>query len=92
MARYRQGQFPKVMPAMKGDTSKVLRPAPHFVIAMTLHQTGRIDEAKSILAEAIQSREWKSVDGFNPINWVCHILRREAEDLILAKGVKSIQS
>lgn len=88
LARYRQGRFHEVMAVMKGDTSKVLRPAPQLVMAMTLHQTGRIDEANAILSEAIQSREWNSVEGFNPSNWVCHILRREAEDLILAKGVK----
>lgn len=88
LARYRQGRFEEVMAVMKGDTSKVLRPAPHLVMAMAMHQTGRIDEAKAILSEAIQSREWNSVEGFNPSSWVCHILRREAEDLILPMGVQ----
>lgn len=87
LGKYRQGQFDQALTVMRGEASKVLGPAPKLVMAMSLHQTGHVEEARTMLAQAIQSHDWKPVDGYHPSSWVYHILRREAEDLVRSKGM-----
>lgn len=88
LAMYRQGRFDQAIKVMRGDAAKVLGPAPKFVVAMSLHKTDHASPAQSILGEAIQSREWKPIQGYEPTLWVYQILRREAEELIGSKAEK----
>lgn len=89
LAKYRQGQFEQAMTVMRGDASKVMGPCPKLTLAMSLHRTGRVDEARRILAEAIQSFKWKPIEGQDPSGWVYHILRREAEEVVSPMGEKT---
>ncbi len=86
LARYRQGQFDIAMELMRGEVTKVelLVPCPRLITALALHQKGQKDEALRTLAEAIVSYDWnpaKAAEGRHP--WINHILRREAEAVIL---------
>jgi serine/threonine-protein kinase len=86
LAEYRQGQFDRAIATMQGDTSGVLGPAPSLVLALSLHRSGQATEARKTLAAAILARDWRAmqVRALDPQNgWIYHILRREAEAMIL---------
>src|SRR5262245_50901263 len=85
LADYRQGQFDRAINTMRRDASGVLGPAPQLVLAMALHRSGRVAEARGALVKAILAHDWRGVQ-FQVIDqsgWIYHILRREAESLIL---------
>jgi serine/threonine-protein kinase len=69
--------------AMRGDASKVPGPAPGLVLAMALHQKGQVADARKTLAAAVASHDWRADRVQNPDDWIDHVLRREAERLIL---------
>jgi DNA-binding NarL/FixJ family response regulator len=56
-----------------------------LVLAMALHQDGQLAEARKTLAAAISSYDWTVIQAHDHDAWICHVLRREAEGLILAK-------
>jgi serine/threonine-protein kinase len=76
---------------MKGDVSEKLLVAPKLVLAMALHQRGRVTEAREALAASIDDFDWSAVRSDNRFAWTCHILRREAESLILANPPSSAE-
>jgi tetratricopeptide (TPR) repeat protein len=83
LADYRQGQFDRAIAAMQGDAAKVVEPAPALVIAMALHQKGRVDDARKTLASAIGSHDWRASQVRDNHGCIAHTLRREAEAMIL---------
>jgi serine/threonine-protein kinase len=83
LAEYRQGQFDQAITTMRGDGGKVLGPCPKLVIAMALHQNGKADEARKILASAVLSYNWTANQVRDNQDCVAHSLRREAESMIL---------
>jgi eukaryotic-like serine/threonine-protein kinase len=86
LAEYRQGQFDRAISTMRGEASGVLGPAPRLVLAMALHRSGRVAEARETLAAAVLARDWRAnqVDVRDHQNgWIYHVLRREAESIIL---------
>jgi serine/threonine-protein kinase len=83
LAQYRQGQLELAISTMRGDASKVLGPAPGLVLAMALHQKGQEAEARKTLAAAVVSHDWRADRVRNQDDWIYHVLRREAEGLIL---------
>ena len=70
---------------MRGDASRVHGPITRLVLAMALHQDGQLAEARKTLAAAIMSYDWKAIQVRDHHAWICHVLRREAEGLILPK-------
>jgi serine/threonine-protein kinase len=52
-------------------------------LAMALYRDGQLAEARNTLAAAIQSYDWRETRAREPIAWTCHVMRREAEGLIL---------
>jgi eukaryotic-like serine/threonine-protein kinase len=54
------------------------------VTAMALWQKGQKDEARKLLAAALESFDWSPAKADNRDVWIPHILRREAEALIEA--------
>jgi serine/threonine-protein kinase len=50
---------------------------------MGQHRQGRKEEARHTLAAAIVAYDWRVPQADNPSTWMCHVLRREAESLIL---------
>ena len=83
LADYRQGRFDRAIVTMRGDAAPVLGPAPEFVLAMALQKSGNEAEARKTLAAAVLSYDWRPIKVHNQDDWICHVLRREAESLIL---------
>jgi serine/threonine-protein kinase len=85
LAEFRQGQFEPAITTMKGDASSVLGPAPGLVMAMGLYKSGRVAEARQALAKAIATYDWRAFHFpmIEQTSWICHVLRREAEGMIL---------
>jgi len=83
LAEYRQGHFDRAITAMRGDASEVFSPDPRLVLAMALHQSGQVTEARKTFAEAIGAYDWRANRALNRDGWIYHILRREAECMIL---------
>jgi serine/threonine-protein kinase len=83
LGQYRQGHFDQAIATMRGDTSRVLGPAPRLVLAMALHRSGRVEEARQTLAAAILGHDWRLNQVHDQDDWIYHVLRREAEGLIL---------
>jgi formylglycine-generating enzyme required for sulfatase activity len=88
LAEYRQGQFDRAIATMQGDASGVLGPAPGLVLALSLYGSGQATEARKTFAAAILAHDWRATQVHalqQPNGWIYHILRREAEAMILPK-------
>ena len=83
LARYRQGRFDDAIQRMNGEAASVMGPAPRLVLAMAQYRKDQKDQARKTLAAAIASYDWHAVKADNLDAWIAHILRREAEALIL---------
>jgi serine/threonine-protein kinase len=83
LAEYRQGRWANATATMEGEMAGVLWPAPHLILAMAQHHQGQKTQARKTLARAINSYDWSAASADNRDNWIRHILRREAEALIL---------
>jgi serine/threonine-protein kinase len=82
LAEYRQGRLDQAIATMRGDASQ-LGPAPQLVLAMALHRSGQVGEARKVLAAAVLDYDWRASQAGNPHRWISHVLRREAESLIV---------
>jgi len=60
-----------------------LGPVPRLVLAMALHRSGHVAEARKTLAAAVTAHDWRATEARDQDGWICHALRREAEGLIL---------
>jgi serine/threonine-protein kinase len=83
LAEYRQGRFDSAISIMTADAATVMGPAPRLVVAMAEHQKGQKEEARRTLAAAISSFDWSAAQVGSRDHWIWHVLRREAEALIL---------
>jgi serine/threonine-protein kinase len=83
LAEYRQGRFEQAISTMRGDASRVLGPAPRLVLAMALHRSGHGAKARKTLAAAVLAHDWRATQARDLHGWICHVLRREAEGMIL---------
>jgi serine/threonine-protein kinase len=84
LAEYRQGRYGPTIPLLD-DASKKLpnRPGAGLVLAMAQFQSGAAKEARKTLAAAVRGYNWEESKADHPTAWVNHVLRREAEALIL---------
>jgi serine/threonine-protein kinase len=83
LARYRQGRFEDAIKLMTGEAASVMGPGPRLVLAMAQHRTERKDQARKTLAAAVLSHDWGATKADDHDAWIVHVLRREAEALIL---------
>jgi tetratricopeptide (TPR) repeat protein len=83
LAEYREGKFDQAIATMRGDASRLDGPITRLVLAMALHQADQLALAQKTLAVAILSYDWKAIQAREQYAWICHVLRREAEGLIL---------
>ena len=83
LAEYRQAQYDMAIATMNGDASRALGPTPRLVIAMAQYRTGRVADAPRTLATAISTHDWRGDQIRDQDGWIWHIVRREAERLIL---------
>jgi eukaryotic-like serine/threonine-protein kinase len=83
LAEYRQGRLDRAISLMRGEASRVLGPAPRLVLAMALHRSGQAEEARQTLAAAVLAHDWGASQVNDQYGWLFHVLRREAEGMIL---------
>jgi hypothetical protein len=85
LAEYRVGRMKNALELLQGDTLNILLPAPRILLAMVQHNLGQTAAARKTLEAAIGPFDWDPAKATNREAWMYHILRREAEDLILPK-------
>ncbi len=83
LLEYRAGHFESAAAILEGPGGRVLAPAPQLVDAMIQFRLGKVTTAKAKLAEAVLRMDWSPARATDKEAWICHILRREAEQLIL---------
>jgi serine/threonine-protein kinase len=85
LADYRLGRYDDAIAVMRGEAAKAgyLGPCQRLVTAMALHQKGQKEQARKALAEAVVSSDWSAAKANRMEHWIAHVLRREAEALIL---------
>jgi serine/threonine-protein kinase len=83
LAEYRQGRLASAISAMQGEASRVMGPAPRLILAMAQHRDGQKEQARKTLAKAVIGFDWSAPAADSGDVWIVHILRREAESLIL---------
>jgi serine/threonine-protein kinase len=88
LAEYRQGRHAKAVPWLQDAAiSLPNRPGPRLVMAMAQFQSGSPTEARQNLAVAVRDYNWNESSPATrrdpPVVWVSHVLRREAEAMIL---------
>ena len=83
LAQYRLGRWDTPIPIMRFEASDVMGPCPRLVVAMAQHQGGQPRAARQTLAAAVLAYDWRPALADNRDAWICHILRREAEGMIL---------
>jgi serine/threonine-protein kinase len=83
LAEFRQEHFDSAISIMKAQAGSVMGPAPRLVTAMAQYRKGEIDEARKTLAAAIVRFDWSPRHADRRDHFIVHILRREAEAVIL---------
>jgi serine/threonine-protein kinase len=83
LAVYRQGHFDKAIAQLRGEASLMPGPNPRMLLAMAQFRQGEKEAARHTLAAAIVAFDWRAAQADTPATWTCHILRRDAESLIL---------
>jgi serine/threonine-protein kinase len=83
LAEYRQGHFDRAIASMRGDAAKMSGPPPLLVLSMALYRTGKEAEARKTLASAMLNHSWGEDRVTNEDGWIRHVLRREAEKMIV---------
>jgi eukaryotic-like serine/threonine-protein kinase len=83
LAEYRQGHLAGAISLMNGEASTVMGPCPRLILAMAQHAQGQAKLARQTLAAAVGAFDWSAPRADRRDLWIFHILRREAEALIL---------
>jgi serine/threonine-protein kinase len=88
LAEYRKGRVEQAIPWLEQSASGLPnRPGPRLVLAMAQFQSGSARAARRTLAAAVQVYPWDESPPVSqtdlPVTWVSHVLRREAEAMIL---------
>ncbi len=84
MAKYREGQVQDAIPVLQEAASALSnRAGPQFALAMAQFRSGDTDGANRTLAGALLAFNWKAPQNEPAPMWTSHILRREAQQVIL---------
>jgi serine/threonine-protein kinase len=88
LAEYRQGHLKQAVPFLRESAEQLPnRPAPRLVLAMAQFQSGSTTEARKTLSAAVRAYNWSESTSASqtdtPVVWTSHVLRREAEAMIL---------
>jgi serine/threonine-protein kinase len=84
LAEYRQGRPAQAIPLLEPAAARLFsRPGPRLVLAMAQFRAGFHADARRTLASAVLPYDWNDMQSDPPTIWVNHVLRREAEGLIL---------
>jgi serine/threonine-protein kinase len=82
-ADYRQGRFEEAVKVLRGEASRMHGCFAQLVLAMALYRSDQHAEARKTLAQAVQKHDWRTEKVRDQDDWIMHVLRREAEGLIL---------
>ncbi|MBL8748184.1 MAG: protein kinase [Planctomycetes bacterium] len=80
---YRGGRFADALAQASDPTVRAIGVAPRLLAAMASRRLGRDDEARARLGAAIADTDWSAAQAIHRDVWVEHVLRREAEALVL---------
>jgi serine/threonine-protein kinase len=83
LAEYRQGHFDRAIAILTAEAGTVMGPTPRLVVAMAEYSNGQKEEARKTLAAAVSGFDWSAAQVGGRDDWIWHVLRREAERLIL---------
>ena len=83
LAEYRKDHFDSAIALMRGPAAGVMGPAPRLVVAMCQYRKGQTQEARQTMAAAIVRFDWSARHADRRDHFIMHILRREAEAMIL---------
>jgi hypothetical protein len=83
LAEYRQGRLDRAISALREDVPGALGAARRLVLAMALHRGGQLAGARKTLAATVLTYDWRARQALDQDGWTCHVLRREAEGMIL---------
>ena len=84
LADYRLGRFESAIDwAQKAGARGVWMPITRLAMAMAQHRQGKVGQACQTLAEPVRSYDWSASKADSQDPWIAHVLRREAEALIL---------
>jgi tetratricopeptide (TPR) repeat protein len=83
LSEYRHQRFEKSIGLLQGDASTVMASAPQLVLAMAQYGNGQKEQARKTLDAAVLQFDWSMAQADSRDVWICHILRREAEALIV---------
>jgi serine/threonine-protein kinase len=83
LAEYRQDHFDTTISIMRAKAGTVMGPAPRLVMAMAQYRKGLKREACTTLAAGISHFDWRMAQVISRDQWIWHVLRREAERMIL---------
>jgi serine/threonine-protein kinase len=84
LAEYRQGRAAEAIALLQPAATKLSnRAGPQMALAMAQFRAGFPAEARHTLVLAVQAYDWNEMKSDPPTIWVNHVLRREAEALIL---------
>jgi tetratricopeptide (TPR) repeat protein len=83
LSEYRHHRFERSIELLQGDASKVMGSAPQLIQAMAQYGNGQKEIARKTLAAAVVRFDWSIAQADSRDVWICHILRRQAEALIV---------
>jgi tetratricopeptide (TPR) repeat protein/tRNA A-37 threonylcarbamoyl transferase component Bud32 len=84
LADYRLGDWRNALTILHGPAGRVLGPAPALVTAMSEFRLGQLGPANKDLTRAVASYNWSLSSANSREGWIYHILRHEAEAMILS--------
>jgi len=86
LSDYRLGRFDDAIAAMSSGAkdTNYIGPSAQLVMAMALYRKGDTNEARNAWTGAVESYDWNPAKADNRDVWIPHILRREAESMILS--------
>jgi eukaryotic-like serine/threonine-protein kinase len=84
LAEYRQGRPQQAVPLLQDSAPLMVnRAGPRLALAMAQFRSGGPADARKTLAAAVRAYNWMESQADHPTAWVSHVLRREAEAMIL---------
>jgi eukaryotic-like serine/threonine-protein kinase len=84
LAEYRRGNLAAAIDTLQqARRRRLTQPVVLPVLAMALHCNGRPAEARQALADALIGTDWEEAKADGNEAWIRHVLRREAETLIV---------
>ncbi|MDG3005408.1 serine/threonine-protein kinase [Paludisphaera mucosa] len=85
LATYRQGRPLQAVPILQESAALIPnRASPRLVLAMAQFRSGSEAESRKTLAAAIRAYNWMNSQADHPAAWASHVLRSEAEAMILS--------